>query len=189
MKIDAKEDLIEVNERESEIIEEEINNFLDKEEGQNIKSDIELLNDMGFDKKMINKVYILLKPENIERAIDYMTEINEIYQHDFVPSFNSKEKNLCFICKKQKRNHLNFIPEDSLLDIPQIINELKINKIYEIDNDNFSYDECQVCYEEINKEEKNFNQIHCGHLFCTHCWQNYLRTLITEAKVEKIKCM
>ena len=189
MEIDAKEDLIEVNERDSEIIEEEINNFLDKEEGQNIKSDIELLNDMGFDKKMINKVYILLKPENIERAIDYMTEINEIYQHDFVPSSKQKEKNLCFICKKQKRNHLNFIPEDSLLDIPQIIDELKINKIDEIDNDNFSYDECQVCYEEINKEEKDLNTIPCGYLFCTHCWQNYLRTLITEAKVEKIKCM
>ena len=26
-------------------------------------------------------------------------------------------------------------------------------------------------------------------LFCTRCWQNYLSTLITEAKVEKIKCM
>ena len=80
---------------------------------------------------------------------------------------------------------------EALLDIPQIIDELKINKNDEIenDNDNFSYDECQVCYEEINKEEKNFNQIPCGHLFCTHCWQNYLRTLITEAKVEKIKCM
>ena len=62
-------------------------------------------------------------------------------------------------------------------------------KSFKFYNDNFSYDECQVCYEEINKEEKNFNKIPCGHLFCTHCWQNYLRTLITEAKVEKIKCM
>ena len=26
-------------------------------------------------------------------------------------------------------------------------------------------------------------------LFCTRCWQNYLSTLIIEAKVEKIKCM
>ena len=29
----------------------------------------------------------------------------------------------------------------------------------------------------------------CGHLFCTHCWFNYLKTAITEAKVEQIKCM
>jgi len=70
---------------------------------------------------MINKVYILLRPENIERAIDYMTEIDGVYQHDFVPSSNPNERTLCFICKKPKRNHLNFIPDDSLLDIPQII--------------------------------------------------------------------
>ena len=29
----------------------------------------------------------------------------------------------------------------------------------------------------------------CGHLFCTHCWFNYLKISITEAKIEKIKCM
>ena len=34
---------------------------------------------MGYDKKMINKVYILLRPENIERAIDYLTQKKKIY--------------------------------------------------------------------------------------------------------------
>ena len=58
MKIDVEEDLIESNERNSMIVEDELNNFFDKEEGQNIKLDIELLNNMGYDKKMINKVYI-----------------------------------------------------------------------------------------------------------------------------------
>ena len=29
----------------------------------------------------------------------------------------------------------------------------------------------------------------CGHIFCTNCWFNYLKTSIIEAKVEKIKCM
>ena len=48
--------------------------------GQSIKNDIELLNNMGFDQTMINKVYILLRPENVERAVDYMVEI---YQHEF----------------------------------------------------------------------------------------------------------
>ena len=55
---------------------------------------------MGFDEKMINKVYILLRPQNIDGAIDYMTEINGIYNHNFFGSANPKEKNLCFICKK-----------------------------------------------------------------------------------------
>ena len=62
----------------------EIENFIETNEGQNIKADIQLLNDMGFDKKIINKIYVLLRPENIERAIDYMSEIDGIYQHNFV---------------------------------------------------------------------------------------------------------
>ena len=108
MKIDVEEKLIEPN--QSFIIEDEINEFLDKDEAKSIKADIELLNNMGFDKKMINKVYILLRPENIERAIDYMTEIDGIYQHDFVSSSNPNEKSLCFICKKPKNNHLIIYP-------------------------------------------------------------------------------
>ena len=92
-------------------IEDEMNNSLAMDEGQNIKADIELLRSMGFDKKMINKVYVLLGPQNIQRAIDYMTEINGIYQHDFIPSSNPNEQSLCFICKKPGINHINYIPE------------------------------------------------------------------------------
>ena len=72
MNIDAQENFIE-DQRNSNAIDSEMNNLLDTEEGQHIKADIELLNSMGFDGKMINKVYILLGPANIERAIDYMT--------------------------------------------------------------------------------------------------------------------
>ena len=101
MLADVEENLIDIS-RNSNIIDSEIENFLETNEGQNIKADIQLLNDMGFDKKMINKVYILLRPENIERAIDYMSERDGIYQHYFVTSNNPKDKLLCFICKKTK---------------------------------------------------------------------------------------
>ena len=90
------------------MIDNEMENFLETNEGQNIRADIDLLNEMGFDKKMINKVYVLLRPENIQRAIDYMTERNGIYQHNYLASNNPKEKNLCFICKKPKLNHLDY---------------------------------------------------------------------------------
>ena len=60
MKIDVEEDLIESNERNSMIVEDELNNFFDKEEGQNIKLDIELLNNMGYDKKMIKHIILLV---------------------------------------------------------------------------------------------------------------------------------
>jgi len=49
--------------------------------------------------------------------------------------------------------------------------------------------ECEVCYDELNNEEIKKNSIPCGHYFCTHCWFNYLKTSIIEAKVENIKCM
>ena len=93
--------LLDVASRNTEIIEEEILDILGSEEGQIIKNDIEVLKSMGFDKKMINKVYILLRPPNIERAIYYMTEIAGIYQHDFF--MNSKNDEFCFICKKPKK--------------------------------------------------------------------------------------
>ena len=145
---------------------------------------------MGFDKKMINKVYILLRPENIGRAIDYMTEIDGIYQHNFISTSNPNETS-CFICKNPKNNHLDYIPDDLLNDSElnnnNNINKDKIEKNENKETDNENNDECEVCYDNI--EDKKLNSIPCGHLFCTHCWFNYLKTLITEAKVEKIKCM
>ena len=199
MEIDVEENLIELNQRNSSAIEKEMNAIIDNDEGQNIKADIELLKNMGFDKKIINKVYILLAPENIERAIDYMTEIDGIYQHDFLPSSNPKENLLCFICKKPKQNHLDYIPDDLIIDAqnnnipannPQLIEVVEEEKKSEkkLESDNI-FDECEVCYEELEKEEKKLNSMPCGHIFCTNCWFNYLKTSIIEAKVEKIKCM
>ena len=200
MLADVEENLIDIS-RNSNIIDSEIENFLETNEGQNIKADIQLLNDMGFDKKMINKVYILLRPENIERAIDYMSERDGIYQHDFVTSNNPKDKLLCFICKKPKQYHLDYIPNDLLDDNNNInnnnhielINHQHQNDIVEIEDNSWDKDknegECEVCYEEIKKEEKEKNTLPCGHLFCTHCWFNYLKTSILEAKVDNIECM
>ena len=141
MKIDVQENLINAQ-RNSNAIESEIDNFLDTEEGRHIQADIELLNSMGFDKKMINKVYILLGPANIERAIDYMTEIDGVYQNQFLPSTNNSEDNLCFICKKPPRNHLDYIPENLLIDAQNNIqnnnqnnNEQNIENIINIEEE------------------------------------------------------
>ena len=59
MKIDVEENLIDVQ-RNSNVIESEINNLIETEEGKHIQADIELLNSMGFDKKMINLIIFKL---------------------------------------------------------------------------------------------------------------------------------
>ena len=134
MKINVEENLIDQSEANSTLIENEIENFLGTTEGHKIISDIELLKEMGFDEKMINKVYILLRPQNIDRAIDYMTEINGIYNHNFFESANPKEKNLCFIFKKRRQNHMDYIPDLSREENNDEEDIKKINE--EIDKDN-----------------------------------------------------
>jgi hypothetical protein len=132
---------------------------------------IEILKSMGYDKKMINKVYILLRPENIERAIDYLTEFNGYYQHNFISSNNPKEKNLCFICKKTGQFHLNYTPDDND-DLKFNLNKDFLEKddgIIKENNQNNNIAECEVCYDDIDGENIDKNKIPCGHLFCTNC--------------------
>ena len=167
--------------------------------GDLIKSDIQLLNEMGFDKIMINKVYILLKPDNINRAIDYMTQINGIYQHNFFRNnVKNKDQNICFICKNPKSKHLDYIPEDLIDDININIiptekkyNDLIIDENENSNNINNSENKnlCIVCFEKLIDEELEFNKVECGHVCCSQCWSNYLKILIREAKVEHIKCI
>ena len=179
--------------RDSFIYEEEMKNFMVIHEGEHIINDIELLRNMGYDNRMINKVYILLNPESLERAIDYMTEVDGIYQHDFFENnYPGKDRNLCFICKKPRRCHLDYIPEEFLQDNDYDYNFNGNNNLIDdnilVNNKKTTYT-CNVCFEDIEEEEKNYNSLKCGHIYCTQCWVNYLKTLITEAKVEKIKCM
>ena len=162
--------------RDTKTIENEMTNYLETEEGEKIKSDVELLQAMGYDKKMINKVYILLRPENIERAVDYMTELNGVYQHNFFENHNSsKDKGLCFICKKARQFHLDYIPDEVLAEDNNQNNNLG-NNFVEDDNDSFNFSqesiksekienekkslisvECNVCFDEVEEGEKNFN--------------------------------
>ena len=182
---EVEENLVDQS-RNTTLIDNELENFLETNEGQNIKADIDLLNEMGFDKKMINKVYILLRPANLERAIDYMTEINGRYQHDFLASTKPNEKNLCFICKKPKQYHLDYIEDDLLNNNEHDIMNKEDNNLIK---DDYPDGECELCFEEIYHKDKEKNTIPCGHLYCNHCWFNYLKTLIIESRVDNIKCM
>ena len=185
--------------RDTVFYDNEISDYMVNHEGEQKAKDIMLLRDMGYDSKMINKIYALLRPENIERAIDYMTEINGIYQHNFFENhIRNRDKKLCFICEKPKRFHLDYIPDDLLgeLNLNNDFNNVLDNNMNNNINDSFNLivkrNEtflCTVCFEEIDEEEKNYNALPCGHICCTQCWINYLKSLINDAKVEKIKCI
>jgi hypothetical protein len=185
--------------RDTLFYDNQINDYMINHEGEQKAKDIKLLREMGYDKKMINKIYALLRPENIERAIEYMTEIGGIYQHNFFRNhIPNRDKNLCFICKKPRRFHLDYIPDDLLgeMDLNNDFNNNLDNNMNNSINNDFNLIVkqketflCTVCFEEIDEEEKNYNALRCGHICCTQCWINYLKSLINDAKVEKIKCI
>mgnify|MGYP002625133919 CR=1 FL=1 len=192
-------DNIEEVPRDSTFYDNQIRDYMINHEGEQKARDIKLLRDMGYDNKMINKVYALLRPETIERAIDYMTEIDGIYQHNFFENhIRNRDKYLCFICKKPRRCHLDYIPEDLLGDL-DLIDDFNNNLDNNMNNNNIDINNnlvkpketflCSVCFEEIDKEEKNYNDLPCGHICCTQCWINYLKSLINDANVEKMKCI
>ena len=228
---DPNNNLLEnVEKRDSSFYENEIKAYISEHEGEKIKEDIKTLQEMGYDRKMINKVYILLQPANIERAVDYMSEIDGIYQHDFFENHNAgKDKNLCFICQSPRKFHLDYIPEELLLGNNNLYvnnNQNNDNRYIDLididdnrnsnDNDSFNFSkeeddlfvpplkektaanaiknklnnkECSICFDEIEEKEIQSNTLECGHVCCSQCWTNYFKTLITDAKVEQIKCI
>ena len=133
----------------------DITPYISNEESDIIKADMALLKEMGYDQKIINKVYIIISPPNIETAIDIMTPVNGIYHHDFFENiYQSKNKNLCFICNKPRNCHINSTPGDNEEIFDNIIDENNNKNI--IINDIQKNNLCKICYEEIIEDQKEF---------------------------------
>ena len=181
-------------------------NLDDKIDPNNI-IDLEELVLMGYDEKMVKKVYIFLKPIDINEAIDFLSEENGIYQHDFLERHGKDD--ICFICGKSAKEHINYVPKrkslletirDSLgrsnkslnsnninftknKDIELTINEQNKDKKYE------NPVSCELCMEDLTKEEEEKNSLLCNHMFCSDCYLNYLKEKINNNQVSKITCL
>ena len=145
--------------------------------------DFYILEDMGFNKIMIKKVYAFLKPNSLEQAINYMTEENGIYFHNFFKDYKHKRKT-CYICGKPKENHSDYTLDEN--EEEDIIDEKNDNKLRKTGN----YFICNICGEKYIKNVKNIiKNPNCGDEYCSNCWFSYLRSKIDEGYVDKIKCM
>ena len=82
--------------------EKEINSLLIKTEYYN---EHEKLEEMGFDKLMIKKIYAYyISAKTFEERVQLMTNINDIYQHKF---FSNKDNNIEITFEK-KKNTITF---------------------------------------------------------------------------------
>ena len=171
---------------------------LDEKIEEKDKIDVETLIEMGFDTKFIKKVYVFLKPNSVEQAINYMTQDNGLYQHKFLPYY-TKKSDKCLICgeieeehiesSKRRKNNSKLLSSSINLDI----NLTNLSTSHENstpskeENKEFNY--CELCGEEFNDDEYLKTKIPCDHFFCSECWIEYLKEKILTSKVEKIMCM
>ena len=127
--------------------------------GRNINQEIEFLNDMGFDRLMINKIYLLLKPKNIDKALDFMIEKNGFYQHNFMP--NTFPEYLCYFCQKPRQYHLGSVPNDLVINTDTTNSNFNIsinNEENEIKldlNSNPNFEQISVINSESNESKEN----------------------------------
>ena len=178
---------------------------------ENNENDIKTLISMSFDQKMAKKIYVLMKPNNIDEAIYLLTEDNGKYHHYFVERHGKSDE--CFICGLGRERHMNFLPEqrqsrNSILNKINVkdsnnkienemmsINEPLIESEDGANNDDDNDDEkiekkdCGICENELTRKEMKKNSLPCKHYFCCDCYLNYLKEKIESNQVGSIKCM
>ena len=57
-----------------------------------IEADMKTIKSMGYDEKIIRKVYIILKPTELNEALDYLSQEDGIYHHDFMERHGRKDE-------------------------------------------------------------------------------------------------
>ena len=178
-----------------------------------IEADMKTIKSMGYDEKIIRKVYIILKPTELNEALDYLSQEDGIYHHDFMETHGKIDQ--CFICGEPPQNHINYEPKSTIIEkLRDSIGHkstgrnsnnsqdenLKLNEpLIELknseknDNNNEENDSeptyCDLCTDEMKKGEIKNNELPCKHLFCDDCYLNYFQDKIKNNKVGKITCI
>ena len=111
MSISLEYKLQDVENNDKENIDEDKNDLnnsliLNEKFDPKFKADMDTILSMGYDGKMIRKVYIFLKPNDINEALDFLSQQDGIYHHDFMERHGQKNK--CFICGAAPSNHINY---------------------------------------------------------------------------------
>ena len=163
--------------------------FLTSQTRRRLDTEEETLIQMGFDQKLIQKVYTFLYPTSLYQAIDFMTEINGIYQHHFYFSTRSPSPSKCFICGKGPMNHIDheafneFNGQSTLNNLNRQMKEVTSNYIEDDDNT------CTLCDDQLTVADiRKCKELNCGHQCCSTCWFEYLKHKIEESNVSRIHC-
>ena len=152
------------------------------------KRDILFLIKSGYSKKVVIKLYLIMKPTNVSQAMEYLSKKDGLYQHIFYSS--SENINKCEICGFKKDEHIaeeektvisfnksnnqddNFIIVHKKEKLGEKVEEKLPNKKIE----------CRICEDiilnnNINKCER------CKSYFCSECLYEYAKELVKNGKI------
>ena len=185
--INIKSKINEINKESLNNISFSSNNSFYEKLNVETKRDIIFLIQSGYDKKLIIKLYIFLKPSNIDEAVNYLTEENGIYQHLFYNTNNDAE--YCEICGENKEMHINNSSRSisfNRIDLNISSNKEKeknqVNIITIKNKEKIEY-KCKICEENIIEEEKIKNKCQqCDSYFCSECLYFHIKELIRNGK-------
>jgi RNase P subunit RPR2 len=159
--------------------------------------------EMGFDITLVNKLFTYYNITRIEQAIDYLTKIDDKWNHPFVNYSN--ERSVCLVCKELYEQHnteleggnvIKRIPSSSNLN-----NNQRVDSRSSRNNPNNSFENrgsheqdiqfkgaktCQICFEQFRPGE--LNMLPCKENICRSCVIEYLAAKITTSDVIEIKC-
>ena len=172
---DKKENLIEVKNEEIKIDIKDAKNV--------IKNDKLSLEEMGFDRNLIDLIYRNAYPVNIDEALDYLYKNDEnLFIHSYITTISGN----CAICGEKESSHSKSINSTKGLE------ELsKKNNSTHSNYGNYSIKTfiCEICTEEVECTNLKNLKLSCNHNFCEDCWVDYLEEKIKNGKVTKIPCM
>ena len=160
-----------------------INNSFYEEQDDDIKRDINFLIESGFDKEKVIKIYLILKPSNVNEANHFLTKENGLYQHIFYPSSKNSER--CEICREGINNHIKSNNDSikSKNDESTISNQNQFNDVIRYTNkkDNIK---CRICEDCFNNENNIYECEKCHNYFCYECLYLYIKESIRNGKCD-----
>ena len=167
-----------------------------KKESEPNETDITTLISLGYNEALVRKVFLFLKPNNLHKAIDLMTEKEGVIQHFFYQSVIRNNDKLCYVCGKEYNQHLQMkrknFPKissqyESLFIGDDENNDIILNTNNDSDEKKLSEEKCLICFGDITEEDKS-RALKCGHLCCYACLYEYIKGIIESAKVSAIHC-
>ena len=164
--------------------------------------DIEQLEDMGFNKDTVRKLYLFYNPRTIDRAIEYLSTVEGKIQHNFYKSSFSK-RGQCYICGMPKSEHIKDEDDeededshlDDIIDIgdkeedSSPIDLYEEKKEEELDIKPITNNNKVIVEDEDNEKvaplitskysKYSYNRVYCGVCF----------TRLTEKEIQELDCL